>query len=283
MDLENLGIDLENYAGKRIYLFDEKPLDLDKTRKFLGKFHNYINGITTDGLPEGLFIRKNPFVGDFERVDLGDACTDAIIKTMMHSTKGYPVEHLYYFLNPAKMGRRETSYKEKLPVITKILDEFYNQFYGGHHYTLYAGNIPDPTSSFIVNNPNETELFWFKDYGGCEGSWEVLYDIKKPDTKFLLEGAYYYRENKRIFTRLREMHEQENLFKDNSVSFIKNIGWGYYLPILGVTEIIGLFSEPHDFKIRTTLSKEGISSKEVEIKQDDKNWLLPEGSYYRDR
>ena len=287
MSEDNLDNKLENYAGKRIWFPNEKIFDFMKAKKFLGNIAHYVDGVTSEGLPDGFVRRKSPVAGRFERVELRDACTDAVIQTIISKYSRYvSPESIYEFLNPAKIGRSETPYREKLPVIIKLLDSFYDEFYGGHHCTYYAGNIPDPTSFKIGADSSETEFFWFE-YHPLGISWEALYDTKKPDTKFMLKNLYHgTSEEKALFQELRKIHEQENLFKDGPLSFIRPIGWGWHLPILGVTEIIGLFEEgsyPQSFTIQTILSKKGISSKEVEIKQRDKKWLLPEGYDYRDR
>jgi len=272
----------DSFSGYRIWLSDEKQLELETVKKFIGEMNNYIDGFTTDGLPKGLSRRKDPALGEFKRVDLGDVCTDAVIQSLKGNHKDNFGEELFYFLNPAEMGRKATPYKEKLPVITKILNEFYDEYYGGHHATCYAGNIPDPTSAFIYNDPSETEYFWFE-FRGYDTKWEVCYNTQKPNTHFMFKGFYFSGATKKIFNELKEKHEQENLFKNGPVSFTRHIGWNWYLPIIGVSKISGLFKESHDFIIKTTLSKDGISSEEMEETHRNQKWLLPKGYSVRDK
>ena len=134
-------------------------------------------------------------------------------------------EMLYEFLNPPDMGRTDTPYALKLPVITKILDVFYRQFYGGHHQTYYAGNIPDPTSGLIRSSSYQTDKFWFQYHGNSCWNWEALYDTRRPNTRFMFiaDGGD---PGLNIFRRLRELHKEENLFLNGPVSFLAEIGYG---------------------------------------------------------
>lgn len=275
MDTDNIG----QTAGNRIFLLGETNLDLIRVKERLSEIARYVDGWTGEGLSEGLVRRKNPFCGDFGRVSLTDVCTDAVIRLIMESHKGYPSEYLYYFLNPAEMGRQETSYIKKLPVVTKILDEWFDEFYGGSGKVARAGNIPDPTPSRIWSDPTQSEFFWFQHAGSIYGDWEVLYNTTKPETHFLFKGRSYYGS---AFAELRKRHEERNLFAEGPVSFVKPLGGKiYYLPILGVTKISEIISVRYDMTIQTDLTVNGIEAREVEVDQEQKHCLLPEEYWIR--
>src|SRR3989344_2937355 len=88
-------------SGKgTIQMPDEEPLDLMRVRSRLRGIARYIDGFTSDSLPDGLVTRRNPFTGDYGRIDFNDACTKSAIRCMMTGVgpEDWPPEMIYYFL-----------------------------------------------------------------------------------------------------------------------------------------------------------------------------------------
>jgi hypothetical protein len=146
----------------------------------------------------------------------------------------------------------------RIQLIGRIIREYEREFHGGHGAGLkYSGWINDPASGYIVNH-DRTDFFWL-----CsEDHYEVLFDTQVPRTKFLA---------KRGFSALEELHRKRNLFLGGPLEFTAHIGWGWHIPILGVTEIIGIDEES---KKKTTLSlEEGILEEKLAGKE--RRILLP--------
>lgn len=278
---------MENEIVKRIassgrgtiQMPDEEPLDFMRVRMRLRGIAHYIDGFTSDNAPDGMVTRKNPFTGDYGRIDFNDACTQAAIRCMIEAfgPDEWPPEMIYYFLNPSRIGLSETPYIEKIGLVGKIIKEFQHRL--GRNETLIRteGDILDPKSSFIVNCES-TDLFWLKS-GYCNNNYEFLMSTTLPETKFLLTQEYDFcceRGEKTLFTKLKEIHKKENLFSKGPINFTRHLAGGWHIPVLGVTEIIGIFPEPNDFKIKTTLSKKGVEVEEIEgeIKYGY-SWLRP--------
>ncbi len=274
-------IQVHRQKRNKILIYEKEPLDLSEARKRLGGIAHYVDGITSDGLPDGLARRKSPSMGSFDRINLEDACTEAVVRTMMNgalASKWLP-EEVYEFLNPSELGLPTTPYTEKLIVVRKILDRFYSHFYGGYHKTRYAGDINDPTTSFRRTPLFErTPLFWFENHS-YENRFEVLFDTQREANVLLIKDATSY-----FMDALKARHQEENIFANGPVDSVVPIGNGWYIPVLGLTSIKQFTSEKGGLVIDTTLNSQGISYKDIEIdpKKDryEQYTIRPSGSEY---
>jgi hypothetical protein len=203
-------------------------------------------------------FRPNPFAGEHGVLDIDNISTQAVLQTLIDVNgrfSGSFRRSIFEFLNPAEIGLDSSPYQQRLPLVGKLFREFDRYVTGASYcHVTDEGFLFDPTSSYMVNFESTPHYTIRR---GNSDRFTVTFDTQWPDTSFMPGDDY----DTYMFKLIKDRHLERNLFKNGPVEFIHRLGYGFHVPIIGVTEIVG-YEERGEFpkyeRVRVRLSEDGV-------------------------
>jgi hypothetical protein len=253
-----------------IWLPGYKPASQENVKKIMGwsqRLDRY-----RASLPPQLCLRDDPYLPEHKGpIDIDSAPVQAVIQTLANHDGDSRVDYMepYHFFNPPTLGLKSTPFSERLAVTAKLYREFEHCLKPDNRGDV-RGDVFDPYSPFIANN-GTTPFYWMEHSARHSNvrKWEVLFDTQRPCTKFACDAN---------LDELREKHEKQNIFANGPLEFIVDIGYGWHLPIIGVTELT-YSNWLDDNRNNITLSNAG--TKETPYSQDDRHYFVKSEGFFR--
>ena len=240
--------------SNRIWLPGYSPVNYDDAFPWI-QFSQKNDNPDNDG---AWYFRPNPFAGEQGVLDIDNISTQAVLQTLIdvdRMARGSFPRSIFQFLHPAEVGLDSTPYRTRLPLVGKLVREF-DQYVTGASYchVTEEGFLFDPTSYFM-RNFESTPHYTIR--RGTSDRFRVTFDTQEPNTSILFGDQY----DQYMFRAVKERHLERNLFENGPVEFIHSLGYGFSIPIIGVTEIVGYEDQGDKFpyeKVKVRLSEDGV-------------------------
>jgi hypothetical protein len=182
--------------------------------------------------PLGFFRRRDPFDGERGPVDLMNISVQAVLHTLVHGLNVHPVvgppTSIWHFIPSARSVSHTASMAERLIIMYETYREVEHKF-DRPYFLRCEGAVSNPNSSYIFNDEPSRAL-WYN----SESKVEILFDTCAPETVFLrygLDGS-----SDRAFSHVA----QSGALRAGPIDFVHPLHYGYYMPVLGVTQFVSL-------------------------------------------
>ena len=181
--------------------------------------------------PPGLHIREPLHFGERGIIDVDDVVTQAFLhSTLMGECPRDNDLCIWDVVPSAKAALKNGPYQEKLVALWELYRHSRGGGWGDEDYMDCVGSFDSKGSGWMMKR-DPTDFFWL----GLSGEFGYAVNTQESDNLFVLGTGY---DSHVQFRHLRDLAERGELFNDGPVEFIYPAQRGFYLPVLGVTEIV---------------------------------------------